>query len=78
MCIRDRPVALLVAGNVLFSTQDINATEKLDYSLGTAQARLTHEEGKVTPTPVEDYAFYGREPKPATPIPCLLYTSRCV
>ena len=63
------PVALLVAGNLLFSTQDINAVEKLTYSLGTAQARLTHEEGKVTPTPVEDYAFYGGEPKPATPIP---------
>ena len=55
------PVALLVAGNLLYSTQDLPAVEKLDYSLGRAQARITPTGSKVTPTPYFDMGFFGGE-----------------
>ena len=58
------PVALLVAGNLLYSTQDLTAVEKLDYALGRAQARITPTDTKVTPTPYFDMGYFGGEGTP--------------
>jgi putative ABC transport system permease protein len=45
------PVLLLVGGNVLFSTQDLNTVEQLPYLLGQTQAKVTYQGLKLTPYP---------------------------
>ena len=43
------PVMLLVGGNVVYSTDDIDRVEALPFTLGQTQARLTVEGGPVDP-----------------------------
>lgn len=64
------PVMLLVGGNIVYSTDDIDQVEALPFTLGQTQARLTVEGGPVDPA----WSIVGM-PNPlvrngtATPIP---------
>jgi putative ABC transport system permease protein len=43
------PVLIIVAGNILYSTEDLTPSEALPFTLGQTQARVTVEGGKVDP-----------------------------
>ncbi len=68
------PVMLLVAGNIIVSTRELTPVERLDYTLGQAQAHITYTGGdKAIPTPDPDSGTWPGPPfledNPATPIP---------
>jgi putative ABC transport system permease protein len=67
------PVLLLVGGNIVFSSQDLTAAERIPYAMGQTQAVATYSGGIQIPPQVEPwFGYYGQGmPKSdlATPVP---------
>ncbi len=66
------PVLLLIGGNVLYSTQDLNSVERIPYAMGQTQAKVSYQGFKFTPLPDARNTMggsFGPSDQTPTPIP---------